>query len=101
MKLSLFLELCFLPFECSPILRMPICLWIQVHPLVDSRVEDDSVVDLDSHPSSRSLLVDSSLCSLYARVVLLSLSLYMILSLTSLFNFSFDSSFIFNIFKSL
>ena len=42
-----------------------LCLWIQVQPLVDSRVEEVSFVDSDSNPSCRSRLVDSSLCSTF------------------------------------
>ena len=36
------------------------CLWIQVHPLVDSRVEEVSSVDSTTNSSRRARLVDSS-----------------------------------------
>ena len=32
-------------------LESVLCLWIQVHPIVDSRVEEVSYVDSESNPS--------------------------------------------------
>ena len=45
-------------------LESALCFWIQVHPLVDSRVEEVSSVDSDTNSSWIPRLVDSSPCSL-------------------------------------
>ena len=42
-------------------MRVFLRLWIQVQPLVDSRVEEVSHVDSDFNPSYRLRIVDSSL----------------------------------------
>ena len=55
-------ELDFLSLECTPYLNVHWFLWIQVEPLMDSRVEEVSYVDSKCNSSCRARTMDSIHC---------------------------------------